>query len=127
MKAQLTYLDAEAVKIYGHAKETGGTMGKSSPGVESRSFELTADHALYVDRLVAEGAFATASDVVNAGLQSLRERDGDIERWLHEDVLPTYDRMQADPGRGLSSNDVGRRLQLRHEERLRAEGQCDEA
>ena len=88
---------------------------------------LSPEHFSNVDGLVAKGVFATDSEVFAAGLQALRERDNEIESWLHDEVAPTYDRMQADPERGLSAAAVGRRLQARHEERLRADRRCSES
>lgn len=54
------------------------------------------------------GTYASASEVVRAGLRALRERDAAVERWLREAVVPTYDAMQADPARGLSADQVTR-------------------
>ncbi|MGO4837502.1 type II toxin-antitoxin system ParD family antitoxin, partial [Rhizobiaceae sp. 2RAB30] len=48
----------------------------------------------------------------------LQERDAAIERWLRDEVVPTYDRMKADPGRGMSADDMAERARKRHETRL---------
>ena len=68
---------------------------------------------------MTSGAFATASDVVRAGLQALQERDTGVERWLREDVVRTYERWKADPGGGISSEDMADRMRKRHETRLK--------
>jgi antitoxin ParD1/3/4 len=39
------------------------------------TFSLLAEEASYIDALVASGAYASANEVVRAGLQALRERD----------------------------------------------------
>ena len=66
-----------------------------------RTISLPAEHAAYVDAQVASGEYASASEVVRAGLRALQERDAAIERWLREEVAPTYDAMKADPTRAI--------------------------
>lgn len=75
-----------------------------------------------MDQLVASGGYASASEVVRAGLRALQERDAAVERWLREEVAPVYDAMQADPGRALAADRVGQALQAHHAARLRKEG-----
>ncbi len=78
-----------------------------------RRIVLPAEQAEYVDALVATGAYASASDVVKAGLEALQDRDTALDRWLREDVLPVYDAMQADPDRALSVDQVRREIGAR--------------
>jgi len=47
-----------------------------------------------------------------------RERRANLERWLREEVAPTYDRMKTDPGRGLPAADVFDAVRARHAARL---------
>ncbi len=47
-----------------------------------RAFSLPQEQLRYIDRLVAAGAFASPSDVMNAGLRALRREDDDVDRWL---------------------------------------------
>jgi antitoxin ParD1/3/4 len=70
-----------------------------------------------MDELVAAGGYASASEVVRAGL---RERDAAVERWLRDEVAPVHDAMQADPGRALAADQVGTALQAHHADRLKA-------
>ena len=88
-------------------------------GSKKRLVALPVQQARYVDSLVEAGTYASASDVVCAGLRALKERDEAVERWLREDVLPVYDAMQRDPGRAVSSEAVIARLRSRHAERLK--------
>jgi antitoxin ParD1/3/4 len=44
--------------------------------------------------------------------------DAAVETWLRDEVLPVYDAMQADPGRGISSDQVVSALEARHANRL---------
>ena len=50
---------------------------------------------------------------------TLQERDAAVERWLRDAVVPVYDAMQADPGRGRSAGQVADRLRAHHEQRLK--------
>jgi antitoxin ParD1/3/4 len=90
------------------------------PTVEKRTISLPADQARYVDQLVAAGGYASASEVIRAGLRALQERDAAVERWLREEVAPVFDAMQADPGRALAADQVGEMLQTHHAARLKA-------
>jgi antitoxin ParD1/3/4 len=81
---------------------------------QKRTFSLPAEQASYIDDLVSSGAYASASEVVRAGLIALQERDGVVKRWLREEVVPVYDAMQSDPGRGKSPDEVLAALRARH-------------
>lgn len=87
---------------------------------EKRTVSLPPAQARYMDELVASGGYASASEVVRAGLRALRERDAAIEHWLREEVAPIYDAMQADPGRALDPDQVSAALQTHHAARLKA-------
>jgi antitoxin ParD1/3/4 len=76
------------------------------PAAEKRTFSLPAEQSSYIDGLVSSGAFATSSEVIRAGLRALQERDAAVDRWLREDVVPTAERMRADPTRAISADDV---------------------
>ena len=49
--------------------------------VEKRTVSLPRAHAAYIDELVASGAYASASEVVRAGLRALEERDDESRRY----------------------------------------------
>ena len=85
--------------------------------IEKRTISLPHDQAAFIDAKVSSGDYASASEVVRAGLRALKERDEAISRWLREEVAPTYDAMQADPDRALSSASVFSDIHARHEER----------
>ena len=65
-----------------------GEEDRALPSTEKRTFSLSAEQAGYIDAQVASGAYATASEVVRAGLRALQERDAVVERWLREEVVP---------------------------------------
>ena len=67
--------------------------------VQKRTFSLPVEHADFIDKLVASGAYASGSEVIRAGLRALQERDAAVERWLKEEVAPVYDAVKADPSR----------------------------
>ncbi len=49
---------------------------------EKRTISLPTRHALYIDEQVSSGRFASASEVVRAGLHALQERDAAVQAWL---------------------------------------------
>jgi antitoxin ParD1/3/4 len=89
----------------------------SSP--EKRTFSLPTEQATYIDALVASGTYASASEVVRAGLRALQERDAAVERWLREEVAPVYDAMEADPKRGIPADQVMTAIRAHHAARLK--------
>jgi antitoxin ParD1/3/4 len=92
------------------------------PTVERRTVSLPSAQASYIDSFVETSVYASASEVARAGLRALQERDAAIERWLHEEVAPVYDAMQADPGRGIPADEVTAALRAHHARRLKKPG-----
>lgn len=86
---------------------------------QKRTFSLAEEQAEYIDAKVEKGEFASASEVVRAGLRALKERDDAIEKWLREEVGPTYDRMKADPSLGIPAAQVRADLERLHQQRLK--------
>jgi antitoxin ParD1/3/4 len=83
------------------------------PELQKRTVSLPAEHAAFIDAKVSSGAYATASEVVRAGLRALQERDEAIERWLREEVVPAYDEMMAHPERAIPAKQVFHELRQR--------------
>ena len=77
---------------------------------ETRTVSLSREGASYVDRLVAEGRFASGAEVVEAGLHALQNHDEQLERWLREEVVPAAEAMRADPSRGIPATEVRKQL-----------------
>lgn len=88
------------------------------PTIQKRGIDLPPEHAGYVDRLVDEGLYASANDVVAAGLLALQERDAAVEVWLREEVAPVYDAMEDAPGRGCPAAAAFDRVRAHHARRL---------
>jgi antitoxin ParD1/3/4 len=88
--------------------------------IAKRTFSLPIEHAKFIDRKVRSGAYASASEVVRAGLRALRERDEAVERWLREDVASVYDAMVANPSSGIPAAKVFAAIRARHARRVKA-------
>lgn len=87
--------------------------------IEKRTVSLPKEHAAYIDKLVATGSFASASEVVRAGLRALQERDEAVERWLREDVAATYDAIKADPGLRRPAKAAMEEIRAHHAARIK--------
>jgi antitoxin ParD1/3/4 len=81
--------------------------------VEKRTVSLPAEQASYIDGLVASGSYATASEVVRAGLRALQERDAAVERWLREEVVEGHAEHLADPSKGVPADQILDRIKAR--------------
>jgi antitoxin ParD1/3/4 len=86
---------------------------------DRRTVSLPSEHAAYVDARVADGTYASASEVVRAGLRALQERDSIMERWLREDVARTFDAALAHPDCLRPLDDVMHRLRARHAQQIK--------
>ena len=87
------------------------------PATEKRTFSLPREQANYMDGLVNSGAYASASEVVRAGLRALQERDGAVDRWLREEVVPVAMAMRDNPGRGMTADQVFGEIRRLHSDR----------
>jgi len=88
--------------------------------VQKRTFSLPAKQAKFIDAQVRTGAYASASEVVRAGLRALQERDAAVERWLDTEVVPVYDAMKASPERGIPAERAFAQVHARHSAKLKA-------
>jgi len=87
---------------------------------QMRIFSLPAKQSKFIDAQVRAGRYASASEVVRAGLRALQERDASIEHWLRSEVVPVYDSMKADPKRGIPAETVFAELRARHTTKRKA-------
>ncbi|RDJ22113.1 type II toxin-antitoxin system ParD family antitoxin [Bosea caraganae] len=73
---------------------------------QSLSITLPHEMAQMVKAKVASGEYATESEVIRDGLRVLAARDAAVEKWLRDEVVPTYDAVMADPGSTLSASEA---------------------
>ena len=88
--------------------------------VQKRTFSLPTKQAKFIDSQVRTGTYASASEVVRAGLRALQERDAAIERWLRSEVGPVYDAMKANPNRAISAKKAFAAVRAHHAAKLKA-------
>ena len=77
---------------------------------QQMSITLPLEMARIVREKVANGGYASESEVIRDGLRALQDRDAAIERWLREEVAPTYDDHKANPGKAIPLAEVTARL-----------------
>jgi antitoxin ParD1/3/4 len=90
--------------------------------IDRRTISLPAEQGAYIDRLVESGEYGSASEVVRAGIRALQQHDRAIENWLTTEVAETYDRMKADPSRGIPIEEIMAEFRERAASRRRGDG-----
>lgn len=78
----------------------------SSSACEKHTISLSTEQGRYIDRLVKSGAYASASEVVRAGLDALEERDETEESWLKTGAVTAYDQLEADPDSAIPAKQI---------------------
>jgi antitoxin ParD1/3/4 len=84
----------------------------------SRTVVLTDDEAAFVDKLVSNGSYGSADEVLRAGVEALRRQDRDIDRWIQNEIVSVADAMAQDPSRGVPIDEVFAELRARHAARF---------
>jgi antitoxin ParD1/3/4 len=74
------------------------------------SITLPNDMADALRERVRAGEYASESEVVREGLRALWARDQAVEAWLRGEVADAYDNLVVDPSRGISADELRRRL-----------------
>ena len=65
----------------------------------------------FVEQKVASGDYASSSEVIRDGLRAMQERDAAVEKWLRNEVLPTYDRFRAHPETAIPLDEAFDRIE----------------
>jgi len=79
------------------------------------SITLPNEMADIVKRKVANGDYATESEVIRDGLRALMARDRAVEEWLRSEVVPAAKALEANPGSALSVQQVRNHLKARRQ------------
>lgn len=85
---------------------------------QSLSITLPHEMAEMVRAKVTSGEYASESEVIRDGLRTLAARDAAVEKWLREEVVPTYDALVADPSKAVPADQVFARIRALHAERI---------
>ncbi|MGE0332365.1 MAG: type II toxin-antitoxin system ParD family antitoxin [Ramlibacter sp.] len=78
------------------------------------SITLPNEMADVVKAKVLAGEYATESEVFRDGLRALWARDRAVENWLNQQVGPAFDALKANPARGVTAEQVRKRLAAEH-------------
>jgi antitoxin ParD1/3/4 len=81
--------------------------------VQERTFSLSEEQADFIDQKVASGAYVSGSEVIREGLRAIQGRDAAIEKWLREEVVPSYNRMAEQPDRGIPLDEAFDRIEAK--------------
>lgn len=79
------------------------------------SITLPNEMANIIKTKVADGEYASESEVIRDGLRALMARDRAVENWLHQEVGPAFDALKANPESAIPVDQVRARLAARHQ------------
>ncbi|HKZ11442.1 MAG TPA: type II toxin-antitoxin system ParD family antitoxin [Rhodanobacteraceae bacterium] len=84
-----------------------------------QQFTITLPYELaeVVRAKVASGEYATESEIIREGLRALFAREQAIEHWLHTDVATAYDKLEEDPLRALTPQQLRDSLAKKRQQR----------
>ncbi len=87
----------------------------------ARSFNITLSPELaeMVKEKVASGAYASESEVLNAGLRALQLQDTVLENWLRTEGVARYDAYHGEAQEGRPADEVFARLRAHHAKRTK--------
>jgi antitoxin ParD1/3/4 len=88
---------------------------------QSLSVTLPIEMAKMVKDKVLSGDYASESEVIRDGLRTLMARDAAIEKWLIEEVVPTYEAVKAGTEPLLTAEESIRQLRQYMSDRLASE------
>jgi antitoxin ParD1/3/4 len=74
--------------------------------VVKRTFSLTREQAKFIDSKVADGSYASGSEVVREGIREMQEDQVIMERWLRDEVLPAVREHEKDPDSARPADEV---------------------
>ncbi len=86
---------------------------------QSLSITLPLEMAQLVKSKVLSGEYASESEVIRDGLRTLQARDAAVEKWLREEVVPTYDAVMAGEEEVIPAEEALRRLRDYMDSRMR--------
>ncbi len=81
------------------------------------SITLPNEMADMIRAKVANGEYASESEVLRDGLRTLAARDKVVEAWLRNEVVPAALALEAEPERGISLEQVRAKLAARRARR----------
>jgi len=81
--------------------------------------ELPEDLVAFAAAKVAAGEFASLDEAVAAGVRNLQAEDAAIERWVKEEVIPSYEQWVADGKPVLTEDEVSASVERAIEEAVR--------
>jgi antitoxin ParD1/3/4 len=81
------------------------------------TIEIPDDLAAFAEAKVSAGEFASVDEAIAAGVQSLKDHDAMIDRWLKQEVIPTYERWKAGLEAEYTMEEVFGKLAKRREVR----------
>lgn len=82
-----------------------------------REIELSEEDAAFIEERVKAGE-GRADEVVGSAIKMLREHEAYIDRWIEEEVMPTYERWKAGKEKVYTSEEVFDRLEKRMRKRF---------
>jgi Arc/MetJ-type ribon-helix-helix transcriptional regulator len=74
----------------------------------------------FVRSKVSSGEYASEADVIQEGLDALKDQAEERDRWEREVLMPAHNRLTANPSSAISLEEVEKNLEAKRRQRLKA-------
>lgn len=89
------------------------------PQTDTHSIALSKEHSNFLKQHVATGEFPSESEVIATALVRLKDEFAERRRWEQKVLVPTLERLEAEPESGIPIDQLIEHLAERRRQRVK--------